>query len=180
MQQLSWTEEGLVGSWLTEVSMTRVPTPVLRVPCVSLPLSQIPPTYQIFVRPLIGHEETFNVSPTDTVLDLKVQILHRLGYQLNDQKLLFGPGILENDKTLADSGVSREKCVRVNIRVRGGKPVILLYPPTQLKAAVRLRLSPLDVYCVIPQAPLPHGTTIMGLSGKMSSVPTTLVRMSFV
>ena len=65
---------------------------------------------QIFVKTLTGKVLTLNVLPTDTVLNLKDQILVVGGIPLDQQRVIFAGRQLDETgtKTLADYGIQKE------------------------------------------------------------------------
>lgn len=167
--------------WLTEIPMVRIFTPVLRAPCLGLPPLQTSPTHKLFVKTLAGDTKTFKVSRTATVVDLKKQIQDRLGYAPEGLTLKHRGKLLQEGLTLARCGVSPEAIIRVVVSLSGDKPVILLYPPTQLKVSVHLALGPHWTFSAL--YPKPRGRMVQqswNSQVRYSLISATLVRMPLV
>lgn len=96
---------------------------------------------QIFIRGLTDRTHIFEVFPSDTVARVKKQVHQRLGVPPIHLRLMFNGRQLDSNKTLSDHNVDKESTLEGAIRLRGGKPVILLYPPSPLDASVHLSLN---------------------------------------
>ncbi|CAM9866527.1 unnamed protein product, partial [Sphacelaria rigidula] len=96
---------------------------------------------QIFIRGLTDRTHIFQVFPSDTVARVKKQVHQRLGVPPIHLRLMFNGRQLDSNKTLSDHNVDKESTLEGAIRLRGGKPVILLYPPSPLDASVHLSLN---------------------------------------
>ena len=57
---------------------------------------------EVSVRPLDGKEHRFDVSPTDTINELKTKIEKSQDIETDDQRLFFNYQRLEDSKTLND------------------------------------------------------------------------------
>ncbi|KXZ43567.1 hypothetical protein GPECTOR_87g430 [Gonium pectorale] len=100
-----------------------------------------PPNTHIHVKTSSAKIITLNVSLEWTVLDLKhaIQDKERL---LPDQQRLFCDGmLLREELRLRDYGIGAGTTVHLTLGLRGGKPVICVWPSEPTAVTVRLRLS---------------------------------------
>lgn len=75
---------------------------------------------QIFIRPLSGQTLTLNVSPSDTIENVKVMIHQRLGIPPDQQRLLFANKLLEDNRKLAEYNIRPDSSLQLVLRLRGG------------------------------------------------------------
>ena len=87
---------------------------------------------------------TFTVKAflAETVLDFKNKVQDHQGIPSDEQRLIFGGTQLEDGRILRDCHIRNGCTLHLVLKLRGGKPVILLYPPAPLDATVALELSP--------------------------------------
>jgi len=84
----------------------------------------------IKVRSLTGATYDIKISPDATIGELKELTCDLSGIPFDQQRLLFAGNELANDKILTDYNIMEGSTVHMVLRLRGGKPIILLYPPT--------------------------------------------------
>ncbi|KAJ1302339.1 hypothetical protein OPQ81_001154 [Rhizoctonia solani] len=75
-----------------------------------------------------------------TVSDLKLIIQDREGIPVEQQILVFSGEKLEDEQMLNDYGIRNESIIYLTFKLRGGKPVIYLFPPTNT-TDIQVRLS---------------------------------------
>lgn len=98
---------------------------------------------QIFARDTAGGATDLYVFPSFTVLVIRMMLRDLRGFCLDQVRLIHAGKQLEDGMTLRDYKIEHESTVYVVFRMRGGKPVILLYPTAPVDATVALELSTL-------------------------------------
>jgi len=117
---------------------------------------------QLFVKTLTGKTITIGMNPNNYVIDLCNRIYYKEGIPADQQRLTLGDKPLEKNRTLKDYGIVRsEMTINLFITLRGGKPVVYLFSPSDIEASVKLSLVPewkiSVIYPVVPiKAPTTH------------------------
>jgi len=88
-------------------------------------------TMQIFVKTLTGRTIMLEVKPTMTILQVKHIISEREKISPCEQRLIFSGKQLEDEKTLEFYDIHYDCTVHLVATLKGSKPVILFYPPTE-------------------------------------------------
>ncbi|RPD59672.1 ubiquitin-domain-containing protein [Lentinus tigrinus ALCF2SS1-6] len=98
----------------------------------------------ILVVTLTGKTIIIKINPRTTVRILKSYICDKEGIPEDQQRLIFAGRQLEDDHTLSHYGIVYSSViVHLVLRLRGGKPVIYLFPPSPVAhATVSIRLVP--------------------------------------
>ena len=80
-------------------------------------------TMQIFVKTLAGETITIEVQDSDTIEDVKAQILYKQivePHQFKDLRLIFGgKQLTDGDKTVSDCNIQKEDTLHVVLRLKG-------------------------------------------------------------
>jgi hypothetical protein len=66
-------------------------------------------TYQIFQKTLTGKTYTLDVNPSDSIKLYKIFCYYMIGIPIDQQKIIFANKILEDNKTLADYNIFKDK-----------------------------------------------------------------------
>lgn len=144
---------GLVNLWVVHIRYGRqqprppyhitghIETQMLHFASFPLPLLPQRSTTVCFLRVDAGSVTMRDYFPGMTVLTLKSMIRARFGHPIKEQRLICAGQSLEDDRTLFSYRVEDMSTVILTGRLRGGKPVILLYPPNELEVSVRVGLS---------------------------------------
>ena len=91
---------------------------------LSVDLSKI-----LLVKSLTGKRYGINVDyQSSTIYDLKCGIRNFDGTPLDQQRIVYNGHQLEDDHKLSDYSINRSSDIYLVLRLRGGKPVIYLYP----------------------------------------------------
>lgn len=86
-----------------------------------------------------------------------MEILHQAGFPVDQQRLIFAGNQLEDERALHDyHKITNGSTILLMLKLRGGKPVILLYPPAPLDATVEVQLNPLWSFSALYPRPPPN------------------------
>jgi len=86
---------------------------------------------QIFVKTITGKCIQIEVSGSDKISELKQKISENTHVSVCAQRLIFAGKELDNDHTLDDYGIEQDNTIHLVTSLKGGKPVILFYPPSE-------------------------------------------------
>jgi ubiquitin C len=75
---------------------------------------------QIFIRTFIGKTLVISINSCDTIKTLKHQIQHKEGVPTNQQRLVYGTKILNNNNTLESYNINNYDTIHVCGYLRGG------------------------------------------------------------
>ncbi|KAJ3514856.1 hypothetical protein NMY22_g14608 [Coprinellus aureogranulatus] len=115
--------------------------------------------YEVFIKTLTGKMMTFTVRPATTVLVLKTMHSDREGIPVDQQRLIWGGRQLEDSQTMQELGMQEGSTITFALKLRGGKPVLYLLPPSgvHVEASVKLKLvsewSFSTIYPIVPISP---------------------------
>lgn len=84
---------------------------------------------QIFLKTLTGKTVELFPYSIDTIKDIKEMVSELEGIPPDQVRLVFAGKVLADDNTLNYYNITKESTLHIIMALRGGKPVILLYPP---------------------------------------------------
>ncbi|KAF7291457.1 hypothetical protein MKEN_01489100 [Mycena kentingensis (nom. inval.)] len=99
-------------------------------------------TFNITVKTVTGKHLSIAATANDTVDHLKVKIQDKEGTPPDQQRIRFRGRHLMDDETLQGCGLQTGSIVHLELRLRGGKPVVYLRAPKVMDATVRVSLVP--------------------------------------
>lgn len=85
---------------------------------------------------------TVDVESDMTVCDLKARVQDREGIPPDQQNFYFFGRRLKDEQTLTSYNIEHDSIINLELRLRGGKPVIYLLPPVEMDVSVVLTLVP--------------------------------------
>ena len=93
---------------------------------------------KIYVKTLTGKRIALCVDPTDRIEDVKEMIQEEEGIPPDQQKLIFTGKQLEDENTLQYYSIQEGSLIHMGLRLRGGKPVIYIYPTHKMEVNVKV------------------------------------------
>ena len=75
---------------------------------------------QIFIKTISGKTITLEVEPNESILDIKTKVYDKEKISVEEQRLLFGAKILDDEKTLNDYDIRDTCTIHLFIRLIGG------------------------------------------------------------
>ncbi|KAH0795028.1 Ubiquitin family protein [Histomonas meleagridis] len=100
-----------------------------------------PNSFPIIVKTLDGKCYTFYVTSDEKVIELKGRTAFIQGYPPQDHRLAHFGRQLENEQTLGECNVVSGSIIYVFQRLRGGKPVIYIYPKERIDVNVKVNIK---------------------------------------
>ena len=100
------------------------------------------------------------MDPKDTIMDVKWRIRNKVGIPPDEARLIFSGKQLADGRTLSDLNICHEATLHLVGVLRGGKPVIYLFSPSDIEASVKLSLVPeWNISAIYPVVPIKSRTT---------------------
>jgi len=108
-----------------------------------------------------GRTVDIRMNPNHYIMDLKNRIHDREGVPLEQIGLIFAGRQLDDGMTLEQYGISHNgMTVHSVIRLRGGKPIVYLFSPSDIEVSVKLSLVPeWNISAIYPVVPIKAPTT---------------------
>lgn len=78
--------------------------------------------FQIFVKNYDGKTYTLDIQITDTISTIKNLMEDKTGIPSAEQRLIYQGRQLEDDQTIQDQKIEKERTLHLNLRLRGGFP----------------------------------------------------------
>ncbi|KAK2465875.1 hypothetical protein APHAL10511_001516 [Amanita phalloides] len=158
-------------------------------PPPTIELDEVPPNApprtrltRVFVETLDRKRIPIFIESYNTVIELMEKIQGRISWPLDLQRLIFAGKQLEADRCLEDYNIPDDSTIYFVSKLRGGKPVIYLYPPTSLSVDVDLSLVPAwEFSAIYPLAPVKTESISLGreaISWNVFAEPGGKLRLS--
>jgi ubiquitin len=96
---------------------------------------------EIFIKICTGGTITLKVKPNDTIKNVKAKIKEKIGYPLEEQRLIFAPKRLENNRTLSYYNIQNKSVLGLKPNLRGG---MQLFVKTLTGKTITLEVEPSD------------------------------------
>ncbi|GFR44076.1 hypothetical protein Agub_g5236, partial [Astrephomene gubernaculifera] len=124
-------QQRLLGSAIAEVEFARFSAAHLEL-------------LDITIKTMTGKTIKLQVHPSWSVDDVMNMIQDKEGIPPDHQRLIFAGRQLEANAhlSIAQQGISSGSIIHLTLRLKGGKPVICMWPAAPTDATVRLQLSP--------------------------------------
>lgn len=75
---------------------------------------------QVKVKTLTGRAILVDVEPTDRIFRIKEMVAEKEGLTPNQQRLIFNGSQLDDDKSMAESGIAAGATLHLVLTLRGG------------------------------------------------------------
>lgn len=79
-------------------------------------------SFPIYIKELTGKTLTIKLTIQNSIADLKEKVRAKTNIPTDQQRLLFGGKMLDNDRTLLDYNLSPQSTIHLVLRLRGGGP----------------------------------------------------------
>jgi len=102
------------------------------------------------VKTLLGVAYTFNIRGSDPISKVFDNYSSLAGIPKDQYNLIYaGRQLVKDGMTVQEAGLTDGLTITIILRLRGGKPVIYLYPPTPMDVSVKLSLIPAWEYSAV-------------------------------
>jgi hypothetical protein len=103
----------------------------------------------IFIKDLYGNTRTMSTRESSLISQVLEGYAILSGDPVDSIRLIFAGRQLEHGRTVHEYGIRDGSTIHHVIRLRGGKPIVYLYPPMAMDVSVKLSLVPAWEYSAL-------------------------------
>ncbi|QRV96135.1 ubiquitin family protein [Ceratobasidium sp. AG-Ba] len=149
-----------------------------RLPVVSASRGSQREAIVLICKTILGTRRNIQIEPTASIAELKLRIQEESGIPVEQQRLVHNRRMLLDEFSLSHYGLQTRSVIDVVVRLRGGKPVIYLFPPVPL-SNIHATLTLTDTWefsALYPPTPietskLPHSTNVQSVVWRVDAKP---------
>jgi len=114
----------------------------------------------IYIKTMTGKTLSLWMDPNNSIRDIKDRIQDTERIPWNQSRLIFAGKQPEDGRTLSDCNIGHNATLLHVLRLRGDKPVIYLFSPSDIEVSVKLSLVPeWNISAIYPVVPIKSPTT---------------------
>ncbi|KAH0785128.1 Ubiquitin family protein [Histomonas meleagridis] len=113
-------------------------------------ISTKPNPFPIAIKTLSGKNIYIEVSPDEHIEDVKARFYFLEGMPPEAQRFIFAGKQLEDGNQISDYQISKGSVIHLVNRLRGGKPVIYVYPKEKMDVNIKVNIKG-DFTCTYPK-----------------------------
>lgn len=104
-----------VQAFLLVIAIAVLGHPTVTLAAIQLTSVAQPTDFQLFLRTLGGRTVTVEVSPGDTIFNIKQKVTDKEGIPVEKQRLIYAGKQLEDGRTIADYNIPKEATITLLI-----------------------------------------------------------------